>query len=173
VAKKALPSHKFESLSKDHDRDGFDCGVHELNDFLKRMARQQALKGVNRTFVAVDEAAPEKILGYYSLSAGSIGFESLPPQVSKKLPRYPVPVVRIGRLAVDRSTQGLGMGGLLIAHALEAAIKVSDTIGVMAVVVDAKDEKAKQFYLHFEFIPFQDAPLSLFLPIETVIAAQG
>lgn len=152
-------------LAAHHDRAGFDCGEPALNEFLRRLARQQAERGFNRTYVAVENEGSE-ILGFYSVSAGGVEFQHWPTEL--RLPRYPVPVARIGRLAVDQRWQGEGLGGLLLRHALQVSVALAEQIGLYAVVVDAKHVKAAAFYARFGFHPFQDSGLELFLPLATI-----
>jgi GNAT superfamily N-acetyltransferase len=152
-------------LAPHHDREDFDCGEPALNDFLRRYARQQATKDFNRTYVAVEDDAP-RILGFYSLSAGAIEFHNLPAEF--RLPRYPIPVARVGRLAVDRRERGRGLGGLLLRHALRLSVTLAEQIGLHAVVVDAKHAEAAAFYAHFGFQPFQEDELKLFLLMATI-----
>lgn len=157
---------EFCILDKSIDRSNFDCGISELNTFLKRQARQQQSKGFNRTFVLInDEDSPLKVLGFYSLSMGEINLDSLPEEKKKKLPKHPVPVARIGRLAVDNSAKGKGCGEMMLVDALRRVQRASMQIGVYAIVGDAKDDSAKSFYEKFNFIPFQDESMSLFIPL--------
>ena len=153
------------ALAAQHDRTDFDCGEPAPNDFLRRLARQQAERGFNRTYVAA-EAEGAQILGFYALSAGAVEFEHWP--TGFRLPRYPVPVARIGRLAVDRRWQGEGVGRMLLRHALQVSVALARQIGLYAVVVDAKHAEAAAFYAHFGFQPFQDGNLRLFLPLSTI-----
>lgn len=155
---------EFHVLDKSFDRDTFDCGSPELNNFLKTKARQNQSIGFNKTFVAVASGA-KKVLGYYSLSMGEIDLSSLPPELLKKLPKHPVPVARMGRLAVDTSTKGQGVGKLLMVDAMRRVQTASELIGVYALLVDAKDDSAKNFYLKYGFIPLVDDPMTLFLPL--------
>lgn len=158
----------FVPLEKKHERKQFDCGNAVLNNYLKRYARQNDKLGINKTFVAVKPNTPSIIDGYYAISSSAIDFQSLSEESKKKLPAYPLPAALIGRLAVDLSCQGQGLGTELLVDALLRIVKASTEIGIYAVRVDAVDERAKQFYLKHEFIPFQDSPLSLFLPIKTI-----
>ena len=159
---------KFIPLEKKHNRKDFDCGNRELNEYLKRYARQNDKLGINKTFVAVKSDTPLIIDGYYTISSSTIDFQSLPEEKRRKLPAYPVPAALIGRLAVDRACQGEGLGTELLVNALFRIVGASSEIGIYAVRVDAINERAKQFYIKHEFIPFQDSPLSLFLPIKTI-----
>ena len=152
-------------LAEHHDRAGFDCDEPALNEFLRRLARQQAERGFNRTYVAVEGEGSE-ILGFYSLSAGGVEFQHWP--TGLRLPRYPVPVARIGRLAVDQRRQGSGVGRLLLRHALQVSAALAEQIGLYAVVVDAKHAEAAAFYVRFGFQPFQDGGLGLLLPLATI-----
>lgn len=159
---------KFIPLEKKHNRKDFDCGNRELNEYLKRYARQNDKSGINKTFVAVKSDTPLIIDGYYTISSCTIDFQSLPEEKRRKLPAYPIPAALIGRLAVDISCQGEGLGTELLVNALWRIVRASSEIGIYAVRVDAIDDRAKEFYLKHEFIPFGDNPLSLFLPIKTV-----
>ena len=162
----------FEKLSRDFARDDFDCGTESLDDFLKRYALQNLKKNISVTIVAVSEENPKKILGYYSVSMAQVDFEDLPADLAKSIPRYPVPAMRIGRLAVDRAAQGTGLGGGLLRHALYRALELSREVGTCIVLVDAIDENAKRFYEKYGFVSLIDLPLSLVLPMETIAEAR-
>jgi len=154
-------------LHKDHRRDTFDCGNATLNQYLQRQARQDAQRHVAAPFVLLDNGSVVK--GFYTLSASLMPLGELPPQASRKLPRYDhLPVTLLGRLAIDRSIAGQGAGAFLLADALRRSLQGAQTVGAMAVIVDAKDEKAEAFYTHFNFLPFQSTPLRLFLPMSQV-----
>ncbi len=157
-------------LERRHDRASFDCGEPQLNAYLLRLARQQAQRDFSRTYVAqwADDARgdTQRIQGFYSISAGSIDFKNLP--VALKLPRYPVPVARMGRLAVDLRAQGQGVGAVLLAHAMQLSATLAQQIGVYALVVDAKHEAAATFYARYGFRRFVDQELSLFLTTDVI-----
>jgi len=148
------------SLERQHDRSDFNCGDPALNTFLQRFARQQSDKDFSRTYVAT-MAGNNKIEGYYAISSASIDFTNWP--AGLRLPRYPVPVVLLGRLAVDARAQGQGVGQALLQHAMQIALVTSEKIGVYAIVVDAKDEAATAFYARYGFQCFADQTLRLFL----------
>ena len=162
----------FEKLSRDFARDAFDCRTESLNDFLKRYALQNLRKNISVTIVAVSAGNPKKILGYYSVSMAQVNFENLPVDLAKGIPRYPAPAMRIGRLAVDRAAQGVGLGGELLRHALYRALELSREVGTCIILVDAIDENAKRFYEKYGFVSLIDLPLSLVLPMETIAEAQ-
>ncbi len=165
---KSQPRWNFEPISKEHQRKNFDCGYPSLNQYLKKYARQNHQKGIAKTFVATRPDLPLKVDGYYTISSSIIEFASFPESYQKRIPKYPIPAALIGRLAVDNSAKGQGLGTELLVDALLRIIKVSQDIGVFAVRVDAINNSAKEFYLKHEFIPFQEQPLSLFLPLETI-----
>ncbi|MCP5327632.1 MAG: GNAT family N-acetyltransferase [Sinobacteraceae bacterium] len=146
-----------------HDRAGFDCGVPELNDYLKRLAEQHRRKGVSTPFVLVDTDAPTEILGYYCLSAAQVDAAELRESDRKKLPRYPVPCFRMGRLAIRKDRHGQGIGKLLLACAVDRCLKARTDVAAYALIVDAKDENARQFYEHYGFVAFSDEPMTLYL----------
>lgn len=148
-----------------HDRSSFSCGVPALDDFFARMAAQQVQKGVTVVYVVVDTDEPRQVLGFYTLSAAQVDVLQLSPQARRKLPRYPVPCIRLGRLAVNITAQGSGIGKLLVGLAVERCIEARAKIAAYAILVDAKDESAKTFYEHYGFIACMDAPLTLYLPL--------
>jgi GNAT superfamily N-acetyltransferase len=152
-------------LQKTHDRKSFDCGNEDLNRYLREQARQDAEKRVAAPFIFTQPNS-SSVLGFYTLSASIISVNELPPDLMKRLPRYgQLPVTLLGRLAVDRSVGGQGVGEFLLVDALRRSLEAAQQIAAMAVVVDAKDERAESFYRHFDFQPFQQTPLRLFLPM--------
>lgn len=158
----------IKPLDKRHDRKNFDCGVAPLNLYLARYANQDIRRRVNRVFVASPRSEPQRVVGYCSLSAGGLAAADLPEKLRHRLPRYPVPVALLGRLAVDKSYQGQGLGAVLIADALQRIALASQVMAVYAVVVDALNESAAEFYRQFGFIRLPSQPLKLFLPMDTV-----
>lgn len=137
---------------------GFACGEAALDEYLKRYAAQDIKRGVARVFVASPIDALQIVAGFYTLSAASIAAEMLPEQWRKKLPRYPVPVALLGRLAVNLASQGQGLGSILLADACKRVAAASETLAVAAIVVDAKSPKAAAFYKHFGFIELPGQP---------------
>ena len=155
-------------LDKQHDRKSFDCGENSLNRYLHRYASQDIRRRVNRVFVASAPDAPHQVIGYYSLSASSLDATALPEAFRRRLPRYPVPAVLLGRLAVAESSQDMGFGSILLADALQRIARASQVMAVYAVVVDALNEQAAEFYRQFGCIPLPSQPLKLFLPMDSV-----
>lgn len=158
------PDWIVEPLRRDHDRNRFDCGEPALDEYLARFARQNQESGVSRTFVAADLATPARILGYYSLTVGAIDRSHLPREAARRFPAFPLPIARLARLAVDREVQGRGLGDDLLIDALSRCLRVADEIGIVAVVIDAKHDRAKAFYARYEFEALPDLPLTLWLP---------
>lgn len=148
-----------------HDRAGFDCGVAELNEYLRRFAGQHRRLGISSTYVLIDSAEPGLILGYYTLSAAEMDVARLPEADRKRLPRFPVPCYRMGRLACRSDRKGLGLGRLLVACAVDRCLQARKQIQAYALLVDAKNAEAKAFYEHYGFTPLIDRPLTLYLPL--------
>ena len=159
----------IELLAAQHQRQGFDCGEPERNDFLQRQAGQLGRKGFGKTYVALG-ADGVSVIGFITLSAGQVQTQRLP--AGLKLPRYPAPMLRIGRLAVDRRAQGQGTGRQLLSFALQLALDFSKNIGLYAVVVDAKNAKAQRYYQAMGFTPTLDDALCLYLPLSVLNQAQ-
>ena len=148
-----------------HDRPGFDCGVAALNEYLQRFAEQHRRQGVSSVYVLVDSTARSAILGYYTLSAAEVDVFRLAQPDRKKLPRYPLPCFRMGRLACRTDRQGHGLGKLLLGSAVDRCLKARTQVAAYALIVDAKDEAAKAFYEHHGFRSLADRNLTLYLPV--------
>ncbi len=158
-------------LNRRHDRADFSCGSIILDRYLKEFALQDARRRVAAPFVAVAESAPDKIFGYYTLSAYAVRLAELPDNIAKRLPAYPrIPATLLGRLAVDLRYRGQGLGEFLLVDALKRAFEQSARIGAAAVVVDAFDDNAERFYRHFGFLALPDTPRRLFLPMRDIAA---
>ncbi len=154
----------IEPLDRRHDRTAFSCGLPELDRYLSRQAGQDVRRQIARVFVCTAGDA-DAVLGFYTLSALSIDLASLPEALSRKLPRHPVPCALIGRLAVDASVHGHGLGSLLLADAVRRVAAAGETVAMHALIVDAANEGAKRFYEGFGFAPLRDRPMRLFLPL--------
>ena len=140
-----------------------------LDEYLHRLAEQHRRRGISSVYVLTESAQPERILGYYTLSAAEIDGQRLAEAERKKLPRYPVPCFRMGRLACRKDQHGmglgLGLGKILLGCAVDRCLKAREQVAAYALVVDAKDDVAKAFYVHFGFKTLQDAPLTLYLSL--------
>jgi GNAT superfamily N-acetyltransferase len=155
-----------EALRRDHQRDAFASGVAVLDRYLRELALQDVKRRVAGCFVAVDENG--EIAGFYTLAATHVPIDALPPETTKKLPRYPViPAMLMGRLAVALRFRGQGLGRALVA---DAAIRTSSLgVGAFALIVDAKDEVAIAFYEANGFLRIPNEARKLFLPIATAL----
>ena len=164
------PAFTIEPLGAAHDRKAFSCGVPALDRYLDELAAQDMRRRISNCFVAAD--AVGAIAAYYTFAATNFPLTDLPPELTKRLPRYAaLPAGLIGRLAVDRRYRGQGLGGALIMDATRRAANADPAI--FALVVDAKDDAAVAFYRHVGFQSFASRPLSLFLPLATALAAFG
>ncbi|WP_029013698.1 GNAT family N-acetyltransferase [Niveispirillum irakense] len=158
---------RVEPLASHHSRDRFISGVPALDRYFRTQAGQDVRKHLAALFVLLGEA--DQVLGYYTLSASSILLTELPENITKRLPHYPlIPAILLGRLAVDQSQQGRGLGRFLLADALHRASRAD--IAAYAVIVDAKDDVAATFYVKEGFTHFPGRPLKLFLPMATIRA---
>lgn len=151
-------------LNKAHDRNAFNSGSELLDGYFRERVTQDIRRRMTACFVAI--SCDGCIAGYYTLASASVFLGDLPEKCIKKLPRYPsVPVVRMGRLAVDQAFKGQGLGAILLADGLTRVVR--SEIAAYAMVVDAKDRTAANFYRHHGFIETTSEPLTLFLPLET------
>jgi GNAT superfamily N-acetyltransferase len=150
---------------KRHDRNGFACGEPALDAYLRQQAAQHHRDGISTTHVLVDAAEPARILGYYSLSAAQLLLVDLQEADRKRLPNYPVPAIRMGRLAVARSEQGNGHGDFLLAHAVARCLELRAQLGVRVLLVDALHEKAVRFYRAYGFRAAAIDSRALYLPL--------
>ncbi len=148
-----------------HDRQAFTSGVAELDEYLRRFAVQQSKKGISVVRVLIDTDTPKTILGYYSLSAAQIDAAQMDERTRQKLPRYPVPCFRLGRLATHAAHRNLGLGRLLIGCAIERCLEAKKHVAAYALVVDAKGDDAKSFYEYYGFTPCRDNPRILYLSL--------
>ena len=157
---------RFELLGPAHDRTRFRCGEEILDRYLQTQATQDIRRRVANCFVAV-EAATGHIAAYYTLSAASIALVDLPPEETKRLPRYPtLPAVRIGRLAVDHRFQKRGLGAALLMNAAHRIMQAD--AAAFTLLVDAKNDQAVAFYKHYGFYTLSSQPRTLFLPLAVI-----
>lgn len=159
-----------EPIAKHHNRTAFDCGEAELNAYLKRYARQNHETGGAKTFVAVSEA-DDAILGYYSVTFTALDYNQVPEHLRRGLGRYEFPVYRLGRLAVDQSVQGQGLGGKLLMRAGIRCLRVAEDVGGFGLLIDAKNEQVANWYRQFGAEPLASSSLSLFLPLRAIASA--
>ena len=163
----------IEPLGKDHDRAAFSCDREPLTEYLKTLATQDARRNVATPFAAC-AAGANTVIGYYTLSSLSLELTDIPPDIAKKLPRYPVMgATLLGRLAIDQSMAGQGLGEYLLMDALRRALIASHTVASVAVLTDPLDDRADGFYRHFEFRPLQETGTRLYLPMVTITKLFG
>ena len=153
----------IEQLNAKHHTKQFNSGNDALNDYLQYYAKQHQKRNISRTFVLESK---NQVIAYYTLATGSLDYKDPPPEY--KHPRYPISIVRLARLAVDKHKQGKGIGGLLLHDALKRCLQISRVVGLFAIVVDAKNDHAANFYQHYGFMMLEEHPLTLFLPMKTI-----
>ena len=158
---------RIEAIAPVHDRAALDCGQPVLNDWLRLYAGQYERRGLSRTYVGL-RPGEIRVLGYYAISTGRVDYGALPAEQAEGLPRISVPVGLLGRLAVDRSVQGQGLGRHLLFNAFRRIEQISRQIGVRAIEVHAIDEDARSFYLRHGFVSLHDDPHHLYLPMLVV-----
>ena len=158
----------IEPLNRNHNKNAFNCGIESLDRYLKRQANQDIKRRISRVFIARGCQDETRVLGYNSLSTLSIDVSCLPDELRKKLPRHPIPAALIGRLAVDVSAQGKGIGKMLLANAIKRTLAVSNEIAIYAMVVDAINEEAESFYKRYGFSRLAYSGSRLFLPLRSL-----
>jgi predicted GNAT family N-acyltransferase len=167
VHKQQRDDFRVEPLGKAHDRAAFSCGSEPLDSYLQKQAGQDVAKHAAVCFLLTPDS--KTVAGYYTLSQYSVDLVKLPGEMAKKLPKYPeVPTTLLGRLAISERFRGQKLGEFLLLDALHRCWQQSKQVASAAVIVDAKDEAAKRFYEHFEFILLPDTPRRLFLPMRTI-----
>lgn len=152
-----------------HDRKSFDCGNAELNNYLKCISGQHEKKDISRTYVLFSEQNPSQIKGYYTIALAQVSLSELPTEIAKKYPSE-ITCSLIGRLAVNHTSQRQGLGSVLLIDAIKRIIQASSAIPVPMIIVQAKNEDAKRFYIDCGFVPFPDNPLKLMMTLATARA---
>ena len=159
------PPFRLEPLSDQHDRSSLTCGEEALDRYLRTQATQDVRRRIASCFVAV-EVATGHLAAYYTIASAGLPTTELPPDLIKRLPRYPsLPAVRIGRLAVDMKFRGRGLGGALLADAVRRTLQAPPA--VFTLLVDAKNDQAVALYRHYGFLRLASQPRTLFLPLAT------
>ena len=160
-----LPPWHEEAISKSHWRQDFDCGDDEMNDFLRRFARQSHELHAAKTFCAIDNATPGRILGFYTITPSAAEYDEVPQQLSRGLARHLVPGFKLARIATDRSVAGQGLGGQLLASAANRCLRAATEVGGILLIIDAKGERAARWYAGYGARPLKDRPLTLVMPV--------
>lgn len=157
----------IEPLGEQHDRAAFSCGVAALDSYLQKQATQDARRRVAVPFVATPDG--KAIAGYYTLSQFAVQLDEVPPEIAKRLPKYPmVPATLLGRLAVKSAFRGQGTGRMLLVDALYRSLRLSRQVASAGVIVDAKNDEAAGFYQKYGFLPLPRVRGRLFLSMATV-----
>ncbi|MGH7022253.1 MAG: GNAT family N-acetyltransferase [Caulobacteraceae bacterium] len=138
-----------------------------MNDFLRRFARQSHERNVAKTFCAVADAAPDKILGFYTITPSAVAHADVPTPITRGMARHEVSGFRLARLAVDGAVAGQGLGGQLIAAAALRCLRIASEVGGVLLIIDAKSERAARWYASYGAQPLESAPLTLVLPLAT------
>jgi GNAT superfamily N-acetyltransferase len=162
-----VPSLRVEKLARHHNVDGFDCGSEPLTRFLIRFALQNQLAGASQTYILL---ADDEIAGYYTLAVGQVDYDKARERLTKGLARHPVPIMLLARLAVAASWQGKRLGAGLLKDAMLRTLQAAEIAGIRAFAVHAKDEQARLFYEHFDFVPSPTDPYHLFRPLKDIRA---
>ncbi len=160
-----------EPVAKAHDRKAFDCGDTDLNTFLLRFARQGHEQNAAKTFCAIADDPPHRILGFYSVAPASVAHEVVPPAMAKGLARHHVPGFLLARLAVDKTVAGKGLGGQLLLAAALRCLRVTQEVGGVLMIIEAKNDRVAQWYGSFGAEPLADHALTLVAPLATFAAA--
>lgn len=165
-----MTTFRIEKLHRNHAVEHFDCGDAALNRFLTRFALPSQQSHAATTYVAL---ADEVVIGFHSLVVGEISHEGAPERLTQGMPRHPVPLMLLARLAVQQGWQGRGIGAGLLKDAMRRTLQAADIAGIRALAVHAKDEGARAFYRHFNFIDSPTDPMHLFLLIKDLKRAAG
>ncbi|BAY60957.1 MULTISPECIES: GNAT family N-acetyltransferase [Calothrix] len=155
----------IDKLSASHNVQDFDCGKPALNNFLINYALQNQQSDSSKTYVA---CLDNTVIGYYTLTVASVVHQDAPPRITKGLPKYPIPVALLARLAVSKDFQGRRIGSGLLKDCLKRVNAAADILGIRAVLVHAQDDEALRWYEHFNFEPSPTDPLHLFLLLKDI-----
>ncbi len=158
-------SVRIEPLGSDRNRAAFDCGNESLDRYIRTQASQDIRRGIARVFVAVTPGEPNRIAGFFTLSAAWVMASDLPPDAAKRLPRHPIPAALVGRLAVDRGFARRGLGSILLADAVNKTLAAAETVAMAVIIVDPIDDAARAFYAAFGFHSLQGPRQQMFLTL--------
>lgn len=162
-----LPVWREEAISKSHDRQSFDCGDPAMNDFLRRYARQSHEQNASKTFCAIDLATPNRVLGFYTVAPSAVAHEMVPASMTKGMAQHEVSGFKLARIATDITVAGQGLGGQLLAAVALRCLRIAAEAGGVLLIIDAKGERAAQWYSSYGAEPLQNRPLTLVMPLAT------
>ncbi|PSS60587.1 GNAT family N-acetyltransferase [Ensifer sp. NM-2] len=165
-----LPSWREEAIAKSHDRQSFDSGDPAMNDFFRRYARQSHEQNASKTFCAIDVSTPNRVLGFYTVAPSSVAHAGVPALMTKGLAQHEVSGFKLARIATDVSVAGHGLGGQLLAAAALRCLRIASEAGGVLLIIDAKGERAAQWYASYGAEPLENQPLTLVMPLATFAA---
>jgi GNAT superfamily N-acetyltransferase len=160
-----VTSIRIEKLDRHHPVERFDCGQDDLNRFLAKFALTNQLANASQTYIAL---ADEEVVGYHTLVVGEVAYGDAPERLTKGMSRHPIPLMLIARIAVDQRWQGKGIGAGLLKDAMIRTLNAADIAGIRALAVHAKDDVARAFYEHFDFLPSPTDPLHLYMLLKDI-----
>ncbi len=166
----SVPAWREEPIAKKHDRKAFDCGDAAMNEYLHRYARQSHEAGGAKTFLAIDDAGGTTVLGFYSLAPGALAYADTPEMLRRGLARHDVPGFRLARIATHVRLQGKGLGGQLLAAAGRRCLRAAAEVGGVILIIDAKNERAADWYAAYGAAPLANTPLTLVMSLATFAA---
>jgi len=166
----SVPAWHEEPILRKHDRKSFDCGDPAMNDFFERYARQSHESGAAKTFLGIDNADNKSILGFYSLAPGALAYADMPAMVRRGLARHDVPGFRLAHIATDLRWQGQGVGGQLLGAAARRCLRAAAEVGGVALIIDAKNNRAARWYASYGAVPLSNKPLTFVMSLATFAA---
>jgi hypothetical protein len=165
-----LPAWREEAIAKSHDRQSFDCGDPAMNDFFRRYARQSHEQNASKTFCAIDIAIPNRVLGFYTVAPSAVAHEIVPSSMTKGLAQHEVAGFKLARIATDVTVAGRDLGGQLLAAVALRCLRIAAEAGGMLLIIDAKGERAAEWYASYGAEPLEDQPLTLVMPLASFAA---
>ena len=162
-----LPAWREEPIARSHDRRAFDCGDTAMNDFLRRFARQSHEQNASKTFCAIDDAVVGRILGFYTITPSAIAYAEAPLSVTTRLAQHEIAGFKLARLATDLRVAGRGLGGQLLAAAALRCLRIATQAGGLLLIIDAKSERAADWYASHGAEPLSGKPLTLVMSLST------
>jgi GNAT superfamily N-acetyltransferase len=165
-----LPGWREEPIARSHDRESFDCGDTAMNDFLRRFARQSHEQNASKTFCAIDGAVTGRVLGFYTITPSAIAYADAPGSMTKGLAHHEIAGFKLARLATELRVAGQGLGGQLLAAAALRCLRIATQAGGLLLIIDAKSERAADWYAGYGAEPLSGKPLTLVMPLATFAA---
>jgi GNAT superfamily N-acetyltransferase len=165
-----LPAWHEEPIARSHRRQEFDCGDPDMNQFLQRYARQSHEQNAAKTFCAIDDNDSDRVLGFYTIAPSAVDHNEVPVAMTRGLGRHEGAGFKLARIATDVSVAGQGLGGQLLAAAALRCLRVAEEAGGILLIIDAKHERAANWYASYGAEPLHNHPLTLVMPLETFAA---